>query len=159
MDERIRIIFRNFVLRRAQQMVIGILLVLAILPCSILILRRIKEEKAFSNIKIIHLQSTEHRAQNTEDRAQNTEYRAQNTEYRIQTHHPSPITQNPKKININKAGLNELISLPGIGEKIAKEIINYRKENGTFSSIEDIMKVKGIGQKKFEKCKERIKVD
>jgi competence protein ComEA len=57
------------------------------------------------------------------------------------------------KININNATLKELISLPGIGPKIAKKIINYRAEKGLFTSIKDIMNVKGIGPKKFEQLK------
>jgi len=57
------------------------------------------------------------------------------------------------KININNATLEELISLPGIGPKIAKKIINYRAEKGFFTSIKDIMNVKGIGPKKFEQLK------
>ncbi len=46
--------------------------------------------------------------------------------------------------------------LPGIGEVIAKRIIEYRKSTGGFNSIEDILQVKGIGSKKFEKIKDII---
>jgi len=63
-----------------------------------------------------------------------------------------------KKININTAGVKELAKLPRIGEKIAKRIISFRKNNGKFKKIEEIMKVKGIGEKTFEKLKPEITI-
>lgn len=60
------------------------------------------------------------------------------------------------KININTADADELIILPGIGEKTAGNIIDYRKENGEFQTPEDIMNVKGIGIKTYEKIKNYI---
>ncbi len=62
-------------------------------------------------------------------------------------------------ININTADESELSKLPGIGLNYAKNIIEYRKINGKFKKIEDVLKVKGIGKKKFEKIKDFIKVD
>jgi comEA protein len=56
-----------------------------------------------------------------------------------------------KSININKAGKNELTRLPRIGPKMAERIIAYRKTNGPFKSIDEIKKVKGIGNKTFNK--------
>jgi competence protein ComEA len=53
-------------------------------------------------------------------------------------------------VNINTATQDELDSLPGIGPTIAQRIILYRETNGPFNSIEDIQKVQGIGQVKFE---------
>lgn len=61
-------------------------------------------------------------------------------------------------ININTASAEELTVLNGIGEKIAGRIVDYRNENGKFSSIDEIMNVSGIGEKKFEKIKEHITV-
>lgn len=61
-------------------------------------------------------------------------------------------------ININTANEKELQSLPGIGESTAKKIINYRKENGKFNSIEDIKNVSGIGESKFNKIKNNISI-
>lgn len=60
------------------------------------------------------------------------------------------------KVNINTANLDKLQTLPGIGEAMAKRIIEYRTENGKFQSIEDIKNVSGIGDSKFEKIKEYI---
>ncbi len=62
------------------------------------------------------------------------------------------------KININKADSKTLESLPGIGETTAFMIIQYRLDNGDFIAVEDLMKVSGIGQKKFDAIKELITV-
>jgi competence protein ComEA len=62
------------------------------------------------------------------------------------------------KININTASIDELKNLTGIGEKKAKDIISYREKNGNFNSIEDIMKVSGIGESNFAQIKEDITV-
>ncbi len=62
-------------------------------------------------------------------------------------------------ININTADVAELDKLPGIGEATAKKIIAYREQNGNFKSIEDIMNVSGIAEKKFEKLKDYITVE
>jgi len=59
-------------------------------------------------------------------------------------------------ININKASLEELILLPGIGKKTALEIIEFRNSQGLFSSPEDLVRVKGIGPAKAALIKERI---
>lgn len=61
-------------------------------------------------------------------------------------------------ININTASEAELMTLPGIGQSRAKDIINYRVKNGLFESIDDIMKVSGIKEAAFEKIKDLIKV-
>lgn len=62
------------------------------------------------------------------------------------------------KININTADVSGLIKLPRIGEKTAERIIQYRKKNGNFKRIQDVMKVKGIGEKTFNKFKDKITV-
>ena len=66
---------------------------------------------------------------------------------------------NDGKININTASKDQLMLLSGIGETYAQRIIDYRTENGNFKEIEEIMNVSGIGEKKFEKIKDRIKVE
>lgn len=60
------------------------------------------------------------------------------------------------KVNINSASAGELCKISGIGPATAAKIIEYRSGNGPFSKIEDIMKVKTIGQGKFKKIKEQI---
>lgn len=61
-----------------------------------------------------------------------------------------------KIININTASKEELMTLKGIGESKALAIIQYREEHGLFNSIEDIKKIKGIGEKMFDKIKDFI---
>jgi len=53
------------------------------------------------------------------------------------------------KVNINNAAAGELMALPGVGEVTAKKIIADRESNGPFASLEDLMRVSGIGEKKF----------
>ena len=63
-----------------------------------------------------------------------------------------------KKININTANQTLLETIPGIGPSTALKIINYRKENGKFTKIEDIKNIPGIGDKKFENIKDYITI-
>ena len=65
---------------------------------------------------------------------------------------------NTRIVNINTANQNELEQLPGIGSSIATRIIDYRNKNGKFRNIEDIKNVTGIGDNKYEKIKDFIKV-
>jgi competence protein ComEA len=61
-------------------------------------------------------------------------------------------------ININRATAKELDKLPGIGPVIASRIVEYRKLNGFFQSIDDLKKVQGIGASTLEKFKSKIRV-
>ena len=63
-----------------------------------------------------------------------------------------------RMIDINTAGPEEFESFKGIGKAIAGRIIEYRNSHGLFSSIEDIKKVKGIGEALFNKIKDNITV-
>ena len=60
------------------------------------------------------------------------------------------------KINLNSATVEQLDELPGVGESTASAIVEDRESNGPFSSVEDLMRVSGIGEKKFAKMKDRI---
>lgn len=62
-------------------------------------------------------------------------------------------------VNINTAGVPELTTLNGIGEKKAQLIIDYREENGLFMKEEDLMNIPGIGEKTFESLKPYITID
>jgi len=62
------------------------------------------------------------------------------------------------KININTATQTQLETIPGIGPSTALKIINYRNENGKFSSIDEIKNVSGIGESKFEELKKYVNI-
>lgn len=70
------------------------------------------------------------------------------------------ISDNSKstKVNINTAKIEELQNIPGVGPSIAQAIIDYRDENGKFEAIEDIKNVSGVGESKYKKMEEYIKV-
>jgi competence protein ComEA len=61
-------------------------------------------------------------------------------------------------VNINSASTTDLEALPGIGAKTAARIIEYRQKNGPFKKIEELMNVRGVGEKNFLKLKEQITV-
>lgn len=62
------------------------------------------------------------------------------------------------KININTADKEELDRLPGIGPAMAAAIIEYRSTEGSFQAVEDLMKVRGIGEAKFNKLKDKAAI-
>ncbi len=59
-------------------------------------------------------------------------------------------------VNINTAGINELVRIPGIGTVTAQRIISYRQLNGRFNKAEDLIEVKGIGPSKLQSIKKYI---
>jgi len=72
---------------------------------------------------------------------------------------PALMAQEIEKVNINEASVEELTKLKRIGPKIAQRIVEYREKNGPFETPEDIMNVKGIGQKTFEMNEDLITVE
>ena len=66
--------------------------------------------------------------------------------------------QPEKKVNINTASSESLQTLPRIGPQVAQRIIDFREKNGKFKRIEELMKVRGIGEKTFSRLKDRITV-
>lgn len=70
----------------------------------------------------------------------------------------SALEEKPRKINLNTATKEELMTLRGIGEARAEDILRYREEHGTFETIEEIMEISGIKDAAFQKIKEYITV-
>ena len=71
----------------------------------------------------------------------------------------TPSTSKEKKVNINKASLEELKQVKGLGGKRAQDIIDHREANGKFKSVDELKKVSGIGAKTIEKLKDYVTVD
>lgn len=72
---------------------------------------------------------------------------------------PLAMSEGDAKLDLNKASIEELVQLKGIGHSYAERILEYRDKNGPFTQVEDIMKIKGIGNKTFESIKELIIVE
>lgn len=65
----------------------------------------------------------------------------------------------PASVNLNTATAAQLDALPGVGKAMAERIIEYRQKNGGFKKIEDLMNVRGVGEKNFLKLKPYITVN
>lgn len=67
-------------------------------------------------------------------------------------------TMSTDVVNLNSATAAQIASLPGIGPKTAELVVQYRTKNGPFKKIEEIMNVRGIGEKSFLRIKDRLTV-
>jgi comEA protein len=72
------------------------------------------------------------------------------------TTQPAPAVKGDAVVNLNTATAAELESLPGIGKSTAQRILEYRQKSGGFKKVEELMNVKGIGEKSFLKIKNRL---
>lgn len=117
-----------------------------------------KETDAMEKETDVMEKKTESAAENSSHAIQDSEDETENTTVKEQV---KELVSEKKsgKININTANSEELQSLKGIGPSTASSIIAYREEYGGFSSIEEIMNVKRIGEKTFAKIKDRISVE
>lgn len=64
-----------------------------------------------------------------------------------------------RQIDINKASAVELTAIPGVGNSIAQRIVEFREKEGPFRRVEDLLKIRGIGEKSFQKLRPHVKVD
>jgi len=71
---------------------------------------------------------------------------------------PLSVAEDVDPIDLNRASAKELTRLPGIGEAIAKRIVDFRDRHGPFKHVDDLMKVKGIGEKSLEKIRPHVRV-
>jgi len=62
------------------------------------------------------------------------------------------------KVNLNTASIEQLTTLPGVGPKLAARIVEYRQKSGTFRSPQELMNVKGVGEKNFAKIEAWLSV-
>ena len=60
------------------------------------------------------------------------------------------------KVNINTASVEQLTALPGVGEKLAARIVDYRQKNGGFKAPQELMNVQGVGEKNFAKIQQYL---
>lgn len=83
---------------------------------------------------------------------------AQNSSSKSKTKGRNNKKQNRDVININTANEEELMSIVGVGKVLARSIMNYRETHGRFTAIEELLQVKGIGQKKFQLLRDQVTV-
>ena len=78
--------------------------------------------------------------------------------WRIDTQYRSAEESAPvrERVNVNTASAEELETLTGIGPSLAEEIVKEREENGAFASLEDLLRVKGIGESKLEEFRYEV---
>lgn len=70
----------------------------------------------------------------------------------------APSEQPSGKVNINTASADQLAQLPGVGEKLAARIVEHRQKEGPFKTAQELMNVKGIGEKNFQKLQPYLTV-
>ncbi len=99
------------------------------------------------------------RAANSSGEEESNALNLQNGQNKEQSHFKPDKKSIVGRVNINTADLEKLQSLPGIGPSMAQKIIAYRVSFGPFHSIDDLIKIKGIGPKTFDKLKKAVTVN
>ena len=70
----------------------------------------------------------------------------------------APAAARTGAVDLNSASEEQLQEVPGIGPSLAKKIVDFRKENGPFKTVDDLLKVRGIGEKSLEKLRAHLTV-
>ncbi|MDE3058283.1 MAG: helix-hairpin-helix domain-containing protein [Bacteroidota bacterium] len=73
--------------------------------------------------------------------------------------HSAKLSSLAHVVNLNTASKEELDRLPGVGKEIAEEIIAYRTTHGKFTRLEELKKIKGIGERKFKALQQRVSIE
>lgn len=123
-----------------------------------------KTELSFYNyaeLDSIFFSVEENDTNNSEILNKNVDYKQEVFDFNKQSFNNVYTKQLPaeKSINLNKATKPELMSLPGIGEKTAENIIELRNQLTEFRKLEDLLRVKGIGSKKLDNIKKYLYID
>ena len=92
------------------------------------------------------------------DRAENTKTAEEEEQTEKAEEESEGVFTDADKININTASAEELSAIKGIGDSKAANIVKYREENGSFKTVDDLLKVHGIAQKKLDSIRELITV-
>ena len=71
---------------------------------------------------------------------------------------PKSASVDARPVDINTAGATELQSVPGIGKSLAERILAFREKNGAFGSVDDLLKIQGIGEKSLQKLRPYLTV-
>ncbi len=72
---------------------------------------------------------------------------------------PAPAAEGEERVELNTADKAALETLPGIGPRTAELIIEYRTENGGFEKVEDLMNIRGIGERTFLRLRDLVRID
>jgi len=123
-----------------------------------------KTELSFYNyaeLDSIFFSEVENDANNSEILNKNVDYKQEVFDFNKRSFNNVYTKQLPaeKSINLNKATKQELMNLPGIGEKTAENIIELRNQLTRFRKLEDLLRVKGIGSKKLDNIKKYLYID
>ena len=111
----------------------------------------------YSNNQVKEFEKTKELEKQVQEKCQQVNENALKNDACITTENKTTEQQNTK-ISINTATLEELMTLPGIGQSKAEAIIDYRTTNGKFEKIEQLMEITGIGESIFAKIKENITI-
>lgn len=113
------------------------------------------EEAIFDSLQNLNKNNLELESNNIDSNQEVLDFNKRIFEDKEEKKNSSSLT----KINLNKANVKQLMTLPGVGEKTAQSIIDWRNKNGWFTSVNQLLEIKGIGQVKLEKIKQYIFIE